>query len=151
MNEQAISQETPAKTLIDRDSLIKRRYREGEVTTSLDRVFKIKAIDPKVLLITKGTGFLPAFNEFLEDPSPTNVGDPQILDFITQIVILAVTSIKFVDKELEECTEDETPIEVIDIDEQIEIFSAIMELCSTEEEQTEWNFFRDELEEEPPT
>ena len=151
MNEQAISQETPAKTLIDRDSLIKRRYREGEVTTSLDRVFKIKAIDPKVLLITKGTGFLPAFNEFLEDPSPTNVGDPQILDFITQIVILAVTSIKFVDKELEECTEDETPIEVIDIDEQIEIFSAIMELCSTEEEQTEWNFFRDELEEESTT
>ena len=151
MNEETMIEETQSKTFIDRDSLIKRRYREGEVTTSLDRVFKIKAIDPKVLLITKGTGFLPAFNEFLEDPSPTNVGDPQILDFITQIVILAVTSIKFVDKELEECTEDETPIEVIDIDEQIEIFSAIMELCSTEEEQTEWNFFRDELEEEPPT
>ena len=137
------------KNFIDRDSLIKRRYREAEVTTSLDRTFKIKAIDPKTLLITKGSGFLPAFSEFLEDPSPTNVGDPQILDFITQIVILAVTSINFVDKTLEECAEDETPIEVIDIDEQIEIFSAIMELCSTEEERTEWNFFRDESEEEP--
>ena len=146
-----MNDETTQKTLIDRDSLIKRRYREAEVTTSLNRSFKIKAIDPKALLITKGSGFLPAFNEFLEDPSPTNVGDPQILDFITQIVILAVTSINFVDKTLEDCKEDETPIEVVDIDEQIEIFSAVMELCSTEEEQTEWNFFRDELEGESET
>ena len=148
MNEQEVVQE---KTFIDRASLIKRRYREGEVTTSLNRSFKIKAIDPKALWITKGSGFLPAFNEFLEDPSPNNVGDPQILDFITQVVILAVTSIKFVDKSLEDCTDEETPIEAIDIDEQIEIFSAIMELCGTEEEQTEWNFFRDELEEESET
>ena len=28
------------KNFIDRDSLIKRRYREGEVTTSLNRAFK---------------------------------------------------------------------------------------------------------------
>ena len=140
--------ENNTTNFIDRESLIKRRYREGEVTTSLERSFKIKAIDPKALLITKGSGFLPAFGEFLEDPSPANVGDPEILGFITQIVVLAVTSIKFVDKPLEECAEDETPIEVIDIDEQIEVFTAIMELCSTEEEQTEWNFFRDELEEQ---
>ena len=154
MNEEVITEETQEiqeKTFIDRASLIKRRYREGEVTTSQNRAFKIKAIDPKILLITKGSGFLPAFNEFLEDPSPNNVGDPQILEFITQVVILAVTSLKFVDKTIENCTEEETPIEVIDIDEQIEIFSAIMELCSTEEEQTEWNFFRDELEEESET
>lgn len=143
--------ENNTTNFIDRESLIKRRYREGEVTTSLQRAFKIKAIDPKALLITKGSGFLPAFSEFLEDPSPTNVGDPQIIDFITQIVVLAVTSVNFVNKTLEECTEDETPIEVIDIDEQIEIFSAIMELCSTEEEQTEWNFFRDQLEEQTDT
>ena len=60
MNEQATTQETPT-TFIDRSSIIKRRYREGEVTTSLSRTFKIKAIDPKALLITKGSGFLPAF------------------------------------------------------------------------------------------
>jgi hypothetical protein len=149
MNEQAITEEPQAKTFIDRDSLIKRRYREGEVTTSLERTFKIKAIDPKTLLITKGSSFLPAFNDFLEDPSPSNVGDPEILGFITQVVILAVTSINFVDKTVDECEGDETPIEVLDIDEQIEVFSAIMELCSTEEEQKEWNFFRDELEEDP--
>ena len=155
MNEQTTIEETQetqeiqSKTFIDRDSLIKRRYREGEVTTSLDRSFKIKAIDPKTLLITKGSGFLPAFNEFLEDPSPANVGDPEIINFITQVVLLSVTSINFVDKTLEECSGDETPIEVIDIDEQIEIFSAVMELCSTEEEQTEWNFFREDLEGEP--
>ena len=82
MNEQAITEEPQEKTFIDRDSLIKRRYREGEVITSLDRMFKIKAIDPKTLLITKGSAFLPAFNEFLEDPSPSNVGDPEILNFI---------------------------------------------------------------------
>ena len=87
MNEQVITEEieeTQETTFIDRDSLIKRRYREADVTTSLNRSFKIKAIDPKALLITKGSGFLPAFNEFLEDPSPTNVGDPQILDFINK-------------------------------------------------------------------
>ena len=151
MNEETMNEETQSKTFIDRDSLIKRRYREGEVTTSLDRSFKVKAIDPKTLLITKGSGFLQAFNEFLEDPSPSNVGDPEIINFITQVVVMSVTSINFVDKTLEECSGDETPIEVIDIDEQIEIFSAVMELCSTEEEQTEWNFFRDELEEESTT
>ena len=145
MNEQEVTQET---TFIDRDSLIKRRYREGEITSSMNRTFKIKAIDPKALLITKGSAFLPAFNEFLEDPSPTSVGDPELLNFITQVVILSVTSLKFVEKPLEECSEDETPVDVLDIDEQIEIFSAVMELCTTEEEQTEWNFFRDEFEEE---
>ena len=145
MNEQEVTQET---TFIDRDSLIKRRYREGEITSSMNRTFKIKAIDPKALLITKGSAFLPAFNEFLEDPSPTSVGDPELLNFITQVVILSVTSLKFVEKPLEECSEDETPVDVLDIDEQIEIFSAVMELCTTEEEQTEWNFFRDEFVEE---
>ena len=137
------------KTIIDRESLIKQRYKEGEVTTSLERTFTIKRIDPKVLLIAKGSAFLPAFSDFLDDPSPSNIGEPEILDFITQIVCMSVTSVKFVDKTLEECTDEETPIEVIDIDEQIEIFSAIMQLCTTEEEQTEWNFFRDELEEQP--
>ena len=61
---------------------------------------------------------------------------------------MSVTNVRFVDKPLEECTDEEPPIEVIDIDEQIEVFSAIMQLCTTEVEQTEWNFFRDELEEE---
>ena len=37
MNEETTTQ----KTFIDRDSLIKRRYREGEVTTSLNRSFTI--------------------------------------------------------------------------------------------------------------
>ena len=63
MNEQTTIEETQetqeiqSKTFIDRDSLIKRRYREADVTTSLNRSFKIKAIDPKALLITKGSGF----------------------------------------------------------------------------------------------
>ena len=139
------------KTFIDRDSLIKRRYKEGEVTTSLNRTFKIKSIEPKTLLITKGTAFLPAFNEFLEDPSPTNIGDPEIINFIEQVVILSVINVNLVDKSLEDCTEEETPIEVIDVDEQIEIFSAVMEMCSTEEEISEWNFFREEPEGEPTT
>ena len=139
------------KNFIDRNSLIKRRYREGSVTTSLNRTWKIKAIDPKTLLVTKGTAFLPAFTEFLEDPQPSKIGDPEILDFITQVVVLTVTNVKLVDKPLEECAEDETPLEVVDLDEQIEIFSSVMELCSTEEEITEWNFFRDESEEESET
>ena len=139
------------KTFIDRDSLIKRRYKEGEVTTSLNRTFKIKSIEPKTLLITKGTAFLPAFNDFLEDPSPTNIGDPEIINFIEQVVMLSVTNVNLVDKSLEDCTEEETPIEVIDVDEQIEIFSAVMEMCSTEEEVSEWNFFREEPEGESTT
>ena len=139
------------KSIIDRDSLIKERYREGEVTTSLDRTFIIKRIDPKVLLISKGSSFLPAFSEFLDDPSPANIGEPEILDFITQIVCMAVTNVNFVEKPLDECSEEETPIEVIDIDEQIEVFSAIMQLCTTEVEQTEWNFFRTESEEQTET
>ena len=48
MNEEAIMEETQ-KTFIDRDSFIKRRYKEGEVTTSLNRNFTIKSIDPKTL------------------------------------------------------------------------------------------------------
>ena len=42
MNEQAITQETQEiqeTTFIDRNSLIKRRYREADVTTSLNRSF----------------------------------------------------------------------------------------------------------------
>ena len=42
MNEETMNEETQSKTFIDRDSLIKRRYREGEVTTSLDRSFKVR-------------------------------------------------------------------------------------------------------------
>ena len=151
MNEVETNETEEKKIIIDRDSLIKDRYKEGEVTTSAERTFTIKRIDPKILLIAKGSAFLPAFSDFLDDPSPSNIGEPEILDFITQIVCMSVTNVRFVDKPLEECTEDETPIEVIDIDEQIEIFSAIMELCSTEEEQNEWNFFRDEPEEELET
>ena len=150
MNEE-VKEETKEATFIDRDSLIKRRYKEGTVTTSLNRIWKIKSIDPKTLLVTKGTAFLPAFSEFLDDPQPSKIGDPEILDFITQVVVLTVINVKLVDKPLEECSDDETPLEVVDLDEQIEIFSAVMELCSTEEETTEWNFFRDEPEEELET
>ena len=57
------------------------------------------------------------------------------------MVIEAVTSLNFVDKSLDECSDDETPIEVLDIDERVEIFSAIMELCASEEEREEWSFF----------
>ena len=148
MNEVETNETEEKKIIIDRDSLIKERYKEGEVTTSAERTFTIKRIDPKILLIAKGSAFLPAFSDFLDDPSPSNIGEPEILDFITQIVCMSVTNVRFVDKPLEECTDEETPIEVIDIDEQIEVFSAIMQLCTTEVEQTEWNFFRDELEEE---
>ena len=65
--------------------------------------------------------------------------------------MLSVTNVNLVDKSLEDCTEEETPIEVIDVDEQIEIFSAVMEMCSTEEEVSEWNFFREEPEGESTT
>ena len=91
---------------------------------------------------------MPAFNEFLSDPNPDSIADPNIQNFVKEVVISSVTSLKLVDKSLEECSDDETPIEVLDLDERVEIFSAVMELCSTEEEQTEWNFFRNESEEE---
>lgn len=138
---------TPPK-LTSRDDLIKRRYKNGTVTTSLERTFTIKSIDPKALLITRGSAFLPAFSDFLEDPSPESLQNPDLIDFVQKVVLLSVTSVKLVEKELEECSEDEVPIEVIDVDEQIEIFSAVMDLCSTEDEKREWSFFRSSTEEE---
>ena len=133
--------------LANREDLIKKRYREGVVTTSMKRSFEIRSIDPKTMLLTRGSAFLPAFNDFLVDPNPEAIGNPQIQSFVKDIVCKAVTSINFVDKELEECTNDETPVEVLDIDEQVEIFGAIMELCSTEEEREEWKFFPGGIEE----
>jgi len=144
-------EETPVEDkpapLASRDALIKKRYREGVVTTSMDRSFEIKSIDPKTMLLTRGTAFLPAFNDFLVDPNPQAIGNPEIQSFVKDIVCKAVTSINFVDKELENCTEEETPVEVLDIDEQVEIFGAVMELCSTEEEREEWSFFPGRIEE----
>lgn len=133
----------------NRDSLIKKRFRKGIVNTSAGNVFEIKSLDPKSLLLTRGSAFLPVFNDFIEDPSPESIAEPQIQDFIHQIVCLGVTSIDFVAKELEECSEDETPINVLDIDEQVEVFTSIMELGTSQEEKTLWEFFPGELEEEP--
>ena len=56
--------------------------------------------------------------------------------------------INFVKKELEECTEEETPINVLDLDEKVEIFTAVMEMSSTEEERAEWHFFPGEFTDE---
>ena len=125
----------------NRDSLIKRRYRKGIVNTTTGNVFEIKSLDPKSLLLTRGSAFLPIFNDFIAEPSPETIAEPEIQDFIHQIVCLGVTSIKFVAKELEECEDEETPVSVLDIDEQIEIFTSIMELGSSEEEKTLWEFF----------
>ena len=61
----------PKVTLIDRESLIKRRYREGVVTTTVGRSFAIKSIDPKLMLLTRGSAFLPAFEDFMENPEPS--------------------------------------------------------------------------------
>ena len=55
----------PQVTLIDRDSLIKRRYRQGVITTTMGRSFAIKSIDPKTMLLTRGSAFLPAFTDFI--------------------------------------------------------------------------------------
>jgi hypothetical protein len=132
----------------NRDSLIKRRFRKGIVHTTTGNVFEIKSLDPKSLLLTRGSAFLPIFNDFIEDPSPSTIAEPEIQDFIHQLVCLGTTSIKFVAKEIEECEEEETPVSVLDIDEQIEIFTAIMELGSSQEEKTLWEFFPTELEEQ---
>ena len=68
-------------------------------------------------------------------------------NFVKEVVISSVTSLKLVDKSLEECSDDETPIEVLDLDERVEIFSAVMELCASEEERAEWKFFPRPIEE----
>ena len=132
----------------NRDSLIKRRYRKGIVNTTTGNVFEIKSLDPKSLLLTRGSAVLPIFNDFIAEPSPETIAEPEIQDFIHQIVCLGVTSIKFVAKELEECEDEETPVSVLDIDEQIEIFTSIMELGSSEEEKTLWEFFPGQPEEQ---
>ena len=91
---------------------------------------------------------MPIFNDFIENPSPETVAEPEIQDFIHQLVCMGVTSIKLVAKELDECTEEETPINLLDIDEQIEIFTSIMELSSSQEEKTLWEFFPNQPEEQ---
>ena len=128
---------------VSREELISRRYRDGEVTTSLERKFKIKSLDPKSMIISRGSAFLPAFNDFIETQDPSSLADPEVTSFIDDILCIGVTSVNLVTKTLEECVEDEVPIEVLDIDEKAEIFSAIMELSSTEDEKREWSFFRD--------
>lgn len=128
---------------VSREELISRRYRDGEVTTSLERKFKIKSLDPKSMIISRGSAFLPAFNDFIETQDPSSLADPEVSSFIDDILCIGVTSVNLVTKTLEECVEDEVPIEVLDIDEKAEIFSAIMELSSTEDEKREWSFFRD--------
>ena len=147
-----IEEEKPKKkTFTSRDELIKRRYRKGVVETSLGRIFEIKSIDPKTLLITKGTAFLPAFNDFVSEASAEALQNPELLSFVTEVVMLSVTSLNLVDKEIEDCNEEEVPVGAIDMDEQIEIFSAVMDLCATEEEKREWSFFRNTTEEESTT
>ena len=137
----------PKVTLIDRDSLIKRRYRHGMITTTVGRSFGIKSIDPKTMLLTRGSAFLPAFTDFMDEPSPDKIGNPEISDFIKDVVCLSVTSLNLVKKSLEECTEEETPLEVLDLDEMVEIFSAVMEMVSSEDEIEEWSFLPESTEE----
>ena len=139
--------EVVAAPLASKDALVKRRYRTGVVTTQMQRSYEIKSIDPKTMLLTRGSAFLPAFNDFLTDPNPEAIANPEIQSFVSDVVIFAVTSLTFVNKSLEECTEEEVPIEVLDLDEQVEIFSAVMELCASEEERAEWSFFPGTIEE----
>ena len=139
--EEKIEKEEVKKPIASRDSLIKRRYRKGEIETTLGRVFEIKSLDPKTMLLTRGSAFLPAFNDFVENQDPQSLGDPEISDFMDDICCVSITSINFVKKSLEECTEEETPIEVLDLDEKVEIFSAVMDMSSTEDERAEWHFF----------
>ena len=138
--------------LVDRESLLKRRYRTGIVSTSMGRSYEIRSIDPKTLLLTRGTAFLPAFNDFIEAADPDKqqelLADPEIQDFIKSICCEAITTLNFVDKSIEECTEEETPIEAIDLDERIEIFSAVMELCATEDEREVWKFLPPNMQDE---
>ena len=130
----------PQVTLIDRDSLIKRRYRQGVITTTMGRSFAIKSIDPKTMLLTRGSAFLPAFTDFMDDPEPEKITDPEINDFIKDVVCRSITSLKFANKPLEECSDEETPLDVLDLDEIVEIFSAVMEMVSSEDEKDEWSF-----------
>jgi len=136
------------KPMSSRDSLIKRRYRIGLIETTLGRVFEIKSLDPKTMLLTRGSAFLPAFNDFIENQSPQSLGDPEISDFMDDICCVSITSINFVKKSLEECTDEETPIEVLDLDEKVEIFTAVMDMSSTEEERAEWYFFPGDITEQ---
>ena len=69
----------PQVTLIDRDSLIKRRYRQGVITTTMGRSFAIKSIDPKTMLLTRGSAFLPAFTDFMDDPEPEKITNTNII------------------------------------------------------------------------
>ena len=130
----------PQVTLIDRDSLIKRRYRQGVITTTMGRSFAIKSIDPKTMLLTRGSAFLPAFTDFMDDPEPEKITDPEINDFIKDVVCRSITSLKFANKPLEEWSDEETPLDVLDLDEIVEIFSAVMEMVSSEDEKDEWSF-----------
>ena len=140
--EEVIEEETKVKKpMASRDSLIKRRYRTGEIETALGRVFEIKSLDPKTMLLSRGSAFLPAFNDFIENQNPQSLGDPEISDFMDDICCISVTSVNLVKKDLEECTDDETPIDVLDLDEKVEIFSAVMDMSSSEEERAEWQFF----------
>jgi hypothetical protein len=139
--------EVKAAPLADRNALIKRRYRTGVVTTLMERSFEIKSIDPKTMVLTRGSAFLPAFNDFVAESDPEAMASPEIQAFVTDVVIEGVTSLNLVKKSLEQCTEEETPIQVLDLDEQVEIFSAIMELCASEEEKAEWSFFPRTIEE----
>ena len=154
MSEQEKKEETieeevkEKKPIATRDSLIKRRYRKGQIETALGRVFEIKSLDPKTMLLTRGSSFLPAFNDFVENQDPSSLGDPEISDFMDDICCASITSINFVKKELEECTEEETPIDVLDLDEKVEIFSAVMDMSSTEEERADWQFFPGEFADE---
>ena len=133
---------------VSREELISRRYRDGEVTTSLERKFKIKSLDPKSMIISRGSAFLPAFNDFIETQDPSSLADPEVSSFIDDILCVGITSLNLVTKTLEECSDDEVPVDVIDLDEKAEIFGAIMELSSTEDEKREWSFFREESDQE---
>ena len=113
--------EVTAAPLADRNALIKRRYRTGVVTTLMERSFEIKSIDPKTMVLTRGSAFLPAFNDFVAESDPEAMASPEIQAFVTDVVIEGVTSLNLVKKSLEQCTEEETPIQVLDLDEQVEI------------------------------
>ena len=148
VKEEVIEEEPQKVTLIDRDSLLKRRYRTGVITTTMGRSFEIKSIDPKTMLLTRGSAFLPAFQDFMDEPEPEKIGNPEISEFIKDVVCQTVTSLKLVNKPLDDCTEEETPLEVLDLDEMVEIFSAVMEMVSTEDEKEEWSFLPTTIEEE---
>ena len=100
------------------------------------------------MIISRGSAFLPAFNDFVETQDPSSLADPEVSSFIDDILCVGITSLNLVTKTLEECSDDEVPVDVIDLDEKAEIFGAIMELSSTEDEKREWSFFREESDQE---